>query len=163
YSIDVGNEGPSHSLNTIIRDLVSPQLNNVSWTAAVLSGTAEITEGASGTGNNVQLKTNINANSAIRIVINGTISTDAIYEIRNDADVVPSEPGVAAITSNEVVTLLSRKAVLALTKTGPGSAKAGSVITYVVTAKNEGPSSERGLIITDAVPGTLQNVTWNAS
>ncbi|MGN6510676.1 MAG: gliding motility-associated C-terminal domain-containing protein [Chitinophaga sp.] len=163
YSVDVGNEGPSHSLNTIIRDLVSPQLNNVSWTAAVLSGTAEITEGASGTGNNVQLKANINANSAIRIIINGTINPDAINEIRNDADVIPSEPDVAAITSNEVVTMLSRKAVLVLTKTGPDSAKAGSVITYVVTAKNNGPSSERNLTIADAVPGTLQNVTWNAS
>jgi uncharacterized repeat protein (TIGR01451 family)/gliding motility-associated-like protein len=169
YTVDVKNAGPSNSVNTVIRDIISPLLTDVSWTATVATGNGLIKSGATGTGHVVEVVADINAAAAIRLIISGTIipSGTALagqdIEVKNDASVIPAEPGIPPVNSNEVVTLVTNKARLTISKSGPDSAKAGSVVTYVIRAGNEGPSNERGVRITDQVPATLQDVSWVAT
>ncbi|MGN7821383.1 gliding motility-associated C-terminal domain-containing protein [Chitinophaga sp. 22536] len=162
YTIDVENEGPSNSTATTITDVVPAALYNVSWTASVISGTANITSGATGTGNQLSVTANMAATATIRIVVQGTILPPTNYPIRNTAVVTPSEPGFPPVTSNEVVTTVTPQAALTISKSGPDTATAGSSVSYIITVGNNGPSNARNMQITDAVPATLQQVTWTA-
>jgi len=162
YTVDVTNEGPSNSKHTIISDLVSPSLFNVSWTASVTSGTGTINSGATGTGNSVSLDANINAGATVRVLITGTIQPQLLVPIHNTATVTPSEPNSTTVTSNEVITTINAQATLHITKMSVDTASAGGSIVYGLIVTNSGPSNARGLTITDIVPPQVQNVTWTA-
>jgi gliding motility-associated-like protein/uncharacterized repeat protein (TIGR01451 family) len=162
YTVDVHNEGPSNSVNTAITDIISSALYNVNWTASVVTGTAVIKDGATGNGNKVEVTADMNAGSTIRIIITGTILPATHTDIRNTAQVVPVEPNIPPVTSNEVVTTVNQQSVLSITKAGPDTASAGAAITYIIKATNNGPSNAHGVHITDVVPATLQGVTWTA-
>ncbi|MFY0254175.1 gliding motility-associated C-terminal domain-containing protein [Chitinophaga sp. 30R24] len=162
YTVDVTNQGPSNSTATVIRDNVPLSLNNVSWTTAVVQGTATVQSGATGTGNVVEVTANINAGATIRVTITGTILPSTVNAIRNTAQVVPVEPNQPAVTSNEIITTIQQQAALQITKTGPDTANAGAMVTYIITAGNNGPSNVKGVQITDVVPAAIQNVTWSA-
>jgi gliding motility-associated-like protein/uncharacterized repeat protein (TIGR01451 family) len=163
YTVDVKNEGPSNATATTIRDNVSAALYNVSWNASVLSGTALITAGGTGNVNNVDVTANMNAGSTIRIIITGTILPATRNPIRNTAQVIPSEPNQPPVTSNEVVTTVNQQSALAITKSGPDTASAGTAITYIIKAVNNGPSNAYGVTITDAVPAAIQGVIWTVA
>src|SRR5207244_1311204 len=59
-----------------------------------------------------------------------------------------------------VSTTVSREADLAVSKSGPLSAKAGEYITYVLTVSNNGPSNGSSETLTDSLSGELQNATY---
>ncbi|NLU95724.1 gliding motility-associated C-terminal domain-containing protein [Chitinophaga sp. Ak27] len=162
YTVDVRNDGPSNTSNTLIRDIVPTALENVSWRASVLSGTAFIRSGATGNVNKMEVTADMNAGATIRIIITGTIAPPTFNPIENTAQVVPVEPGFPPVNSNEVVTNIQRQSALDITKTGPDTANAGNNIIYTITAANNGPSNSRGVTITDLVPATIQQVTWIA-
>src|SRR5437879_700701 len=50
------------------------------------------------------------------------------------------------------MTTVQRLADLAITKTGPATAAAGTDITYTVTVTNNGPSTSSGGTVTDTLP-----------
>ncbi|QJB33018.1 DUF11 domain-containing protein [Chitinophaga oryzae] len=162
YTIDVDNEGPSNSTATTISDVIPASLYNVTWTASVVSGTAAITSGATGAGNQLSVTANMAAEAAIRIVVRATILPPTYNPIHNTAVVTPSEPGFPPVTSNEVITTVDPQAALTISKTGPDTATAGSSVSYVITVGNNGPSNARDMQIKDAVPASLQQVTWTA-
>ncbi|MDK2012648.1 MULTISPECIES: beta strand repeat-containing protein [unclassified Deinococcus] len=66
--------------------------------------------------------------------------------------------GAVSNTANLTVT---PAADLAITKTGPSSVVQGDMATYTLKIWNQGPSSVTGAVISDTVPNTLTNVTWN--
>ncbi|RAJ05381.1 putative repeat protein (TIGR01451 family)/gliding motility-associated-like protein [Chitinophaga skermanii] len=160
YTIDVTNGGPSNSTATVIRDNIPAAIYNVTWTASVLSGTATITAGATGSTNNVAVTANMNANAVIRIIVSGTILPQTTATIKNTASVTPSEANVSSVNSNEVVTTLESAAVLSITKSGPATASAGNTITYILRATNNGPSFARDFVINDVVPSSITDVSW---
>ncbi|MBO9727266.1 MAG: DUF11 domain-containing protein [Chitinophaga sp.] len=162
YTVDVKNDGPSNATNTEIRDIVSSSLVNVSWNATVVSGTAVIKSGATGNVNSVDVIADMNAGSTIRIIITGTILPATVNPIKNTAQVIPVEPNTPPVTSNEIITEITQRSALAITKSGPDTASAGNTITYIINASNNGPSIARNVVITDIVPATLQGVTWAA-
>lgn len=162
YTVDVMNQGPSNATNATIRDVVSPALANVSWTASVLSGNGTIRDGATGNKNLVLVSADINAGATIRVIITGTILPPTFNPIYNTAQVTPIEAGIPPVTSNEVITTINRRSALSITKSGPDTASAGAIISYTMVARNNGPSNARGLTITDMVPATIQGVIWEA-
>nr|WP_295864862.1 gliding motility-associated C-terminal domain-containing protein [uncultured Chitinophaga sp.] len=162
YTIDVDNEGPSNSTATTISDVIPASLYNVTWTASETTGTATITSGATGSGNQLSVTANMAAKAAIRIVVRATILPPTYNPIHNTAVVTPSEPGFPPVTSNEVITTVNPQAALTISKTGPDTATAGSSVSYVITVGNNGPSNARDMQIKDAVPASLQQVTWTA-
>ncbi|RBL89038.1 T9SS type B sorting domain-containing protein [Chitinophaga flava] len=162
YTIDVKNEGPSNASQAVVTDIVPASLYNVTWNTTVASGGAVITSGATGSGNQLSVTANMPAESVIHIIVNGTIQPPTNTPIRNTAVVTPSEPNTTPVTSNEVVTNVTPQAALTISKTGPDTARAGSLVTYVITVGNDGPSNARGMQINDNVPATLQQVTWTA-
>lgn len=162
YTIDVKNEGPSNSTGTTITDVIPASLYNVTWTASVVSGTGTITNGATGTGNQLSVTANMAALATVRVIVHATILPPTRNPIHNTAVVTPSEPGFPPVTSNEVVTTVNPEADLTISKTGPDTATAGSSVSYVIIVGNDGPSNARNMQITDVVPSTLQQVTWTA-
>ncbi|WP_167021447.1 gliding motility-associated C-terminal domain-containing protein [Chitinophaga sp. Cy-1792] len=162
YTLDVTNEGPSNSDGSVITDQVPAALTNVSWTASVTSGTASISAGATGTGNNVNITTLMNAGSSIRVIINGTLLSSATGSITNHAVVTPLAPNTVPVTSNNVVTTITNQTKLNIVKSGPDTAQAGGLINYALFITNSGPSDAHGLTISDVVPSQVTNVRWTA-
>ncbi|QJB32196.1 DUF11 domain-containing protein [Chitinophaga oryzae] len=163
YTVVVTNAGPSDAINTSITDLVPPQVQKVTWTAAATGTNTVITGSNSGSGNNIQLHANIpaGAGNEITITINGVVDPTFTGVITNTAAAVP--PGGTPVNSVPVVTQVTRRPGLHITKAAPSAAQAGDAITYVVTVTNTGPSDATGAVITDNVPAGINGVTWTAT
>ncbi|MFL9483866.1 gliding motility-associated C-terminal domain-containing protein [Chitinophagaceae bacterium LWZ2-11] len=158
YTITVTNSGPSDALNTAIKDVIASNIQNVTW-AATASGAATIVNGATGNINNLLVTANIPAGAAnvITIQVNGTIASSAAGTIPNTATA-----GITGQTpvSSTVNTAVTNQPGLSIIKSGPPAINAGSNITYTIEVDNAGPSDASGVIITDAVPAQIKNVTW---
>ncbi|MGX5820732.1 T9SS type B sorting domain-containing protein [Chitinophaga lutea] len=163
YVLDVTNNGPSNASAASISDVLPPTLSNVSWTAAPLSGNASIVQGASGTGNNINITANIDAGATVRVIATATVIPSAAGIIPNTASAMPSEPNMRPAVSDTCKTLITQKAALRVTKNGPDQAQAGDTIVYTLTIVNAGPSNATSAMITDAVPAEIQMVSWTAT
>ncbi|WP_161596709.1 DUF7927 domain-containing protein [Chitinophaga vietnamensis] len=163
YGMKVVNAGPSDAHGAVITDTIPATVLNASWTA-VAHGDARITNGINGTGNLLYLVTDIPAGDAnyIDIVVNGTIKDDFAGQLTNRATAKPSEPGLPSAVS-QVTTVVSRKAVLQIHKSGPVSLVAGSRIRYTIDVINSGPGSASNVAIQDAIPAGILNATWTAA
>ncbi|MBB5438121.1 gliding motility-associated-like protein/uncharacterized repeat protein (TIGR01451 family) [Pedobacter sp. AK017] len=162
YVLSVKNTGTGNALAAVIADAVPAELTNVSWTT-VLQGTATISSGATGTGNNVSVTGNIPAGTAsqIDITVSGTIpAASSASSISNTATVTAS--GSPVISSNTVITAIGRAVDLHVQKTGPASVVAGSAVVYTLQVTNTGPSDASNVAIADNIPAGLNNVTWTA-
>nr|WP_121273851.1 gliding motility-associated C-terminal domain-containing protein [Pedobacter schmidteae] len=164
YTVTATNSGPSNATALSIQDLVSANLSNVSWTAT-FAGTASITSGDTGTGNNVQVKGNIPAGSGNQIVITitGQVASSALAgTFANTAVATPAEPGTSPVNSNTINTTIDKKVDITAVKAAPAVISAGEKITYTLQIKNNGPSDAKNLVITDVLPAGIINSSWNA-
>jgi uncharacterized repeat protein (TIGR01451 family) len=75
YVVEAFNEGPINLTGVKIADTIPAPLTNVTWTCAVITGTA--TGCASGSGNALSTTVNMNANSTIRYTITAKIPVTA--------------------------------------------------------------------------------------
>jgi gliding motility-associated-like protein/uncharacterized repeat protein (TIGR01451 family) len=164
YQIKVSNEGPSTALAAQITDAIPAELEEVSWTTAVTGGSV-ITEGTTGNGNSLSVKANIPAGQQHEITINvtGRISASFGGTISNIATVTPADPGNPPVVTPPVETVVTQRPVIVINKTGPATATAGGAISYTIEAGNTGLSDASNLVITDAVPADIKNVSWTAS
>ncbi|MBB6500680.1 Ig-like domain-containing protein [Pedobacter cryoconitis] len=164
YTIAVKNISQANAIASVITDAIPASILNPSWTTTT-SGTATVTAGATGTGNNLSVTGNIGGNSTdqILITITGTVNPAATANISNSATVTPAETGAVPQTAGPVITTITKTPSVSLTKMGPTTANAGETVTYVLNAVNNGPSNATALVITDAVPAALTNVTWTAA
>lgn len=163
YTISVKNISQANATASVITDAIPASILNPSWMAST-TGTATVTAGATGTGNAVSVTGNIGGNPADEIVItiSGTVNPAATANISNSATVTPVETGAVPKTAGPVITTLTKTPSVTITKTGPATANAGETVTYVINTVNNGPSNATGLVITDAVPTELTDVTWTA-
>lgn len=164
YQIKVSNDGPSTALNALIRDAIPVQLSQVSWIASP-SGTSTIKAGANGTGNtlNVTADIPVGAENEITIQVTGTVASDYAGNLSNIAIVTPSDPDSPPVVTPPVITEVIKQPKIVLSKTGPATATAGGEVIYTIEVNNTGLSDARNLIIEDAVPATLGNVSWTAA
>ncbi|WP_316831662.1 gliding motility-associated C-terminal domain-containing protein [Pedobacter aquatilis] len=160
YTLSVRNTGPSNSLNTLIEDNVPAGISNVSWTSSIIDGTANIISGGSGSGNNLALRANFNANSTIQITISGKVNSSTLGNIINSATVTPSEAGLIPISSNEVNTTVNTKSGLTIAKNGPSTVVSGTNMTYTIEVANTGPSDAINALIADLIPAQILNPSW---
>lgn len=163
YQIKVSNEGPSTALAALITDAVPVQLENVSWTTDVTGGSI-ITEGTTGTGNALSVKANIPVGQQheITITVTGKVAASYAGTISNIATVTPADPDNPPVVTPPVETVVVQRPVTVMSKTGPATAIAGGAITYTIEANNTGLSDANNLVITDAVPADIKNVSWTA-
>lgn len=162
YKINVKNTGLSNSTATVITDVVSSSIVNPIWAAVVKSGTATITAGASGTGNNVLVTANTTAGSEIEITVSGSVAANFGGNITNVAKVTPEEPGAKETTST-ISTSVERVPTLTIQKNGPATIKAGQPINYTITVANTSTADALAAVITDAIPATIVNPSWTSS
>lgn len=81
------------------------------------------------------------------------VTADEAMDIDDTARVVSDTPD-PDLTNNERTDTISVSAVsdLALTKSGPASAVAGTQVTYNLSVTNNGPSTATGVVIRDVLP-----------
>ena len=163
YVITAKNNGPSKSLNSVITDAVPASITNVTWVSAVTGGTATISAGATGSGNNVSLTGSFDANSTVQITVSGKIATNAGGTISNTATVTPTETGVTPVTSTAVSTTLSSKSGLTILKSTTSTLISGSNITYTIELGNDGPSDAINATLNDAISAQVLNPTWTSA
>lgn len=162
YVITLANDGPSDLINAAVTDVVPPQITDVNWTIA-LKGSATLAPGTpvSGVGNRISFNAGVPAGTGngIQVTITGRVNPDYEGNITNTAKATDS-------TGNEYTSVTSmtvtKEAAVKLDKIGPATVKAGSSISYVITASNQGPSDVKGFVITDVVPAAVTNVSWAA-
>ena len=164
YTIEANNTGLSDASNLVISDAVNSNIKNVSWTSST-AGTGSIISGNQGTGNAVLIKGNIPAGAAnkITITITGTVDPAFAGTLSNTATATPEEPGVPPVVTPPVETVVNQVPVIVVNKTGPASATAGGLITYVVEVSNTGLSNAKNLNITDQIDPAITGVSWTAS
>ncbi|WP_173003051.1 gliding motility-associated C-terminal domain-containing protein [Chitinophaga sp. SYP-B3965] len=162
YLVEVINIGQSDALNMAVSDMVPPEIGGVSW-SAIASGTASISNGSTGAGNNLVLEVNIPAGSdnKILLTITGKMSGAFNGTLQNQAVATPAEAGTVPVTS-AVTTTVSKIPVLAIQKTGPASINSGQVVTYTIRVNNTSTANANAAVITDNVPANIQQVTWTA-
>ncbi|SHM24163.1 conserved repeat domain-containing protein/gliding motility-associated C-terminal domain-containing protein [Chitinophaga jiangningensis] len=157
YVVQVSNPGPATANGIAILDTIAASLTNVSWQARAINGT--ITSGAAGTGNLLNVQANLSDGGIARIFIDGTIRTDFTGTILNTAH---STQGGNDYASNQVRTVVTTQAGIAITKTGPAKAQAGAPVDYVITVTNRGPADAIGVTIGDLIPPQILNPVWTA-
>jgi gliding motility-associated-like protein/uncharacterized repeat protein (TIGR01451 family) len=162
YTIEVLNNGPSNSNGATIADIVPTTLSNVIWSTTT-TGNATITSGATGIGNNVTVVGNIPAGSgnSILLTISGIVNAGFTGSFTNTASI--TTPFGIITTSPTVVTNVTRKTNIAITKVGAPTVIASNQLQYTINVSNAGPSNANNITITDIVPAALQSVSYTAT
>nr|WP_121270619.1 gliding motility-associated C-terminal domain-containing protein [Pedobacter schmidteae] len=162
YTIELGNNGPSNATAAVLTDNIPAEILNPTWSSSV-SGGAMVTANGTGGGNTLSLTGNIPKGGKIYVTINGTLAAHVTGNVSNSATISPSEPGNPPVVSTPAVTVVKQTPNLLLTKSAPTLSSGGRSITYALKLSNSGPSDARGTILTDAVPGNIENVNWTSS
>lgn len=168
YTLTVTNAGPSPATDVVVTDTLATGLTFVSATAGgTLAGTVvswpaipSLAAGASST-----------FSVTVRAAQGGSY-TDIAASTSTTPDPTPGNNNGSA-PGARVTTTVAASTDLAITKTGPATATAGTDITYTLAVTNNGPSTATGVVITDTLPagatfvaasggGTLAGtvVTW---
>ncbi|WP_198170560.1 beta strand repeat-containing protein [Deinococcus arboris] len=168
YTIRVTNNGPDSVTGAVLKDLVASGLSKTAVVCSTTPGqcTAGTTptpaqlEGATGyalpalaSGQFYELRV-----TASITATSGTVTNTATVDTPSGA--VDPSPSNNSASDADTVNLV---ADLAITKTGPASAFQGATVTYIIRARNNGPSAVTGATIADTVPASLTNVSWTCA
>jgi len=153
YALKVTNNGPSKATSVAVSDPIPSGLTFISanpgCTFQPLSGTLVCALGTmtSGETKTVTVTVKVNGNA------NGLITNTAAVSAQQ------TDPNPNNNTSS--VTVDARGADLQVTKTkeSPATVKTGDTVTYKVVVRNNGPSTATGVVLYDALPAGLTNVT----
>ena len=168
YTVTVTNNGPTDITSASVTDTMPTQLSGVAWTCSVpvADGSCSSTSGSGNIGNTVSLKVGRTATYSI----NATISTSAAVGVfRNTATATgpagpPSCSGTILACDWEDVDIQNPDLeVVSKAVTPTSGVGIGSVITYTLITRNNGPSSVNGAVIADNVTTKLGSVTWTCA
>jgi uncharacterized repeat protein (TIGR01451 family) len=162
-TVFVDNYGPSYARNVVVDDTI---LANGTFTVSntnppLVVGTPGCTLSPVTGGQLLSCRLGNLANASTtttgRATITYTISADEGMDINNVAKVRSDTPDPDATNNTATVNLtVTAVADLALTKSGPGTATAGTDINYTLSVTNNGPSAAKNVIITDTEPSAVQ-------
>jgi uncharacterized repeat protein (TIGR01451 family) len=168
YTITVSNAGPSDAHDVTLTDnapagstvasitQTTGQLTGVTFVCVPLAANAPQASCDLPTLPAGQLAT-------FQLVLNVSPSLTAGSTFANAATVTTSTAD--SNTANNTATAapiaaIATSADLAVTKTGPGTATAGTNVTYTVSVTNNGPSDAQGVTLTDATPNETTFVSF---
>ncbi|WP_353085021.1 SdrD B-like domain-containing protein [Stenotrophomonas sp.] len=145
YTLTVKNNGPSVTTGFRVMDTLPPNVTLVGvpsgadWSFSAQNGTYNGTL-AVGASASYQFRGKVNVGT-------GNIVNAAVVNAGSVPDAVPDN------NSAQVTTAVTAGADLAMSKSvSPAPAAAGSIVTYTLTARNDGPSAATGVVVTDAMP-----------
>ncbi|SDE61004.1 isopeptide-forming domain-containing fimbrial protein [Auraticoccus monumenti] len=151
WTLEVANEGPSTARAVQLTDAVPASVTGVQ----VESEGSDCTV----TGNLVSCAVGDLAPGAtpFAVTLVGTISPEATGTVDNTATATSTTPdGDVADNSDTQVTTLTGSADVSVTKTAdPATLVAGQSATFTITVANDGPSTARQVVLTDAVDPAL--------
>ncbi|MEO8035849.1 MAG: DUF11 domain-containing protein, partial [Acidobacteriota bacterium] len=148
YSITVMNSGPSDAANTTITDVVPAGTTFVSITQS--TGPLFSCSNVAGTVT-CSIPSLVNGASAtFTLTVNNGAGTGTVTNTATVASTTSDSngPNNSSSTSANATT----SADLAVTKSGPANAGPASVVHYIVTVRNNGPSTASTVTLSDTVP-----------
>ncbi|MCO5316558.1 MAG: DUF11 domain-containing protein [Solirubrobacterales bacterium] len=155
YALTVTNNGPSKATSTTITDEIPDGLSFVSadpgCTFEPLNGTVVCAIGTLASG----------ASTTINVTVK--VDGDAHGQIENTASVTSQQEDPNPDNNTDTETVDATGADLQVTKSvkSPSVVKTGDTVVYEVVVRNNGPSGATGVVLTDALPAGLTNVTTN--
>ena len=168
YTIVVTNHGPSNAVGATVADAIPLALNGVSWTSSA-AGSANVTSGGSGTGNNLgaTLTVPAGAGSSVVFTITATAQAAATANLVNRATVSPPSGTSDNYLPNNTATdtdIPALRSDLSITQTDETATYTpGTGLTYTILVHNGGPSNVVGAIVTDTFDPALGTPTWSAT
>jgi uncharacterized repeat protein (TIGR01451 family) len=168
YVITVFNSGPTNVIGATVSDIIPANLTGVTWTSAV-TGSATVTDGGSGIGNDLSATINISsgAGNFVTFTVTGTVPVGTTGSIVNTATVAPPVDITDPVPGNNTATdekPIVRQADLAITKvSSPNPYVAGSTLTYTLVVTNNGPDDVAGATVRDRLPSAISGFTWSCS
>ena len=169
-TVFIDNHGPSYARGVVVDDTI---LSNGTFTItdvtpAVGPGTPGCTLGVVTGGQTISCRLGSLANASTtqtgRATITYTINATEGQDINNLATVRSDTPDPNPDNNQAVVNLTVRSvADLAVVKTGPASATAGTDTTYNLTVTNNGPSTAINTVVTDALPAQVTILSVSSS
>lgn len=154
YNVTVANNGSDPTPSTTLTLSIDPATTFVSATGLACSGTGPVTcsvpvlPAAGNAGDSV----------SVSVVVRTTSLTSPVTLGAS----VPAAGEVGGLPGNNIAnepTPVVAGADVQLDITGPASAQSGSIVTYVFTATNLGPSPSTGTVLTIPKPTGLDNIT----
>lgn len=161
YTLTVRNAGPDVATDVHVRDTLNNLLNPGGlMSAAVTSGTGTCNPAGPANGNvtvDCTIPTLANGASAVVTLVVKPANTGADDLTRTNSATVHSndvgDPNRGNNTSNTTSTTVQPRVDVTVSKSvTPDPVRVGEPLVYVVTARNNGPSTARNVRISDALP-----------
>lgn len=161
YQVVAKNNGPLAVTGAVITDTMPSKMSGFTWTCSASGGAS--CPAASGSGSLSQTA-NLPNGGQLTYSVTGTVLLTASGTLTNTASIAtPSgvtdrTPGNNSATDNDTIV----NPDLEILKTSSAASyNAGSLITYTIVARNNGPVSLTGVSVVDNAPAMLTGVTWN--
>ena len=150
YTITVYNQGPDSAENVVLVDAIPVEILSLEYV---------IDDGAWQSWNGSLSLGTLLPNQVVTVLIRGTVGPAATEPITNTATAIGStpDPDLSNNTSS-IETLVEPSADVQITKVSlQNPATAGSLLTYRITVRNNGPSFAHNVVVQDDVPAGLLN------
>ncbi|WP_331714960.1 hypothetical protein, partial [Auraticoccus cholistanensis] len=153
WTLTVGNAGPSVARDVVLLDPLADGLTDVAVDApdAVDCSTDDGVSCTVGT---------LDPGASTEITVTATVDRGFTgTELTNTASVTSTTPDADQDDNADSFTsVVTTKADLAVTKTGPDRGTPGETIRWTLEVGNDGPSTARAVQLTDAVPASVTGV-----
>ena len=150
YSITVNNSGPNDADSVSLTDTLPGTMTFVSITQN--SGpTFTCTGGSTTTCSILSLPAGATATFTLTGHIPPATASGTVFTNVAQVTTTTSDPDPDNNSSQTVLTVVTSD--LAVTKTGPATAFAGNTISWTITVTNNGPDTQIGAMLDDALPG----------
>ena len=157
YLIEVRNAGPSAVKGVTVSDPLPPGLSAFTWSCIFATAGSVCPEGEH-TGALSDVPVDLAAGGTVRFVVRAQVSPTAGGSVTNTVTVqVPKEvdPDLGNNTASDTDTV-APKADIAVAKTVDNAMpQVGEMVTFTVTATNNGPEAASGVQLSDDVPAGL--------
>ncbi|HEY0549837.1 MAG TPA: Calx-beta domain-containing protein, partial [Verrucomicrobiae bacterium] len=149
FTLTVTNYGPGAASNIVVQDIMPPGLP--------LAGSDAATNTFYDSGSGLWFITNLSAGASVTLGLSAEATT--VGSFVNHAEVQSSSPAdshSANNSANATVTIYSRQADVAVTKTvNATSVLVGEPFIFIITVANIGPDLATGVLVNDVLPPGL--------
>jgi uncharacterized repeat protein (TIGR01451 family) len=157
YTINVANVAGGAAANAQLTDTIPAGTTFVSF-----QQTTGPTFSCSGTSTITCTNASFAASATATFTLVVSTTASATGSVSNTANVSTSTTDTnGGNNSSTAVTTLTASADIAVTKSGPATAAAGSDISYLISISNAGPSDAQSVSLTDTIPAATSFVSIN--